>query len=541
LLDILSIPFFAAWAKFVGAQLKTPPKWGGPLVRGWRHGQPSEVFHRLWRPAGQCAHQYTIRFRLQVAHWSWRFPTTGDYEIIEVLMQVNATRRRVAPARAISPVTAKTSAVLLLGIALIGCRPSPREPVTLRYTYSWNEDRPEIRALLQQFTRETGILVKSIPIPEYTGDYLELARKLLKDGAGADLLNIDLIWSPILEPDLIDLQPYLAAEIAQLEPQLLPSYSVNGKLVAVPFNVPLGGLEYRTDLLREYGYDRPPATWSELESMAKRIQAGERAKGAKDFWGYVWQGAAGEALTCNALEWQAAAGGGRIIERDRTISVNNPAAIAAWQRARRWIGSISPPSVVAYRELDSMRVFDSGRAAFNRIWVLTPMTRAGQARHIGWRSSPSVVKTGFSRMPGGAAGSVGTLGGTGTAVSSHSTHRREAIALLRFQLRSLIGAGEKGGSTPGGPIQVEFSDPPSTLEPSVSPAESNRRASILARPSVAAGSAYKQVSRAYIDAVHSVLTGQRGAPEAAAELEKQLIEITGFSAAPPKTADKMVQ
>jgi trehalose/maltose transport system substrate-binding protein len=121
--------------------------------------------------------------------------------------------------------------------------------------------------------------------------------------------------------------------------------------------------------------------------MAERIQAGERAKGAKNFWGYVWQGATSEALTCNALEWQVAAGGGRIIEPDRTISVNNPAAIQAWQRARRWIGWISPPSVVAYREIDSMIAFDAGRAAFNRIWFLTPMTRSGQARQIGWRSS----------------------------------------------------------------------------------------------------------------------------------------------------------
>jgi trehalose/maltose transport system substrate-binding protein len=135
----------------------------------------------------------------------------------------------------------------------MGCRQSPREPVTLRYTYSWMEDRPKTRALFQQFTQETGIRVKSIPIPENTRQYVDLARKLLQDGSGPDLLNIDLIWSPILEPDLIDLRPYLAAEVPLLEPQLLPSYSVNGKLVAVPFNVPLGSLEYRTDLLSEYG------------------------------------------------------------------------------------------------------------------------------------------------------------------------------------------------------------------------------------------------------------------------------------------------
>jgi trehalose/maltose transport system substrate-binding protein len=438
-------------------------------------------------------------------------------------MEGNAIHRLVVCARG----------VFLLGIALIGCRQSPREPVTLQYTYSWNEDQPEIRALLQRFTKETGIRVKNIPIPEYTNDYLELARKLLKDGSGADLLNIDLIWSPLLEPDLIDLRPYLGAEIARLEPQLLPSYTVNGKLVAVPFNVPLGGIEYRADLLREYGYDHPPRTWNELESMAERIQAGERAKGTKDFWGYVWQGAAGEALTCNALEWQAAAGGGRIIEQDQTISVNNPAAIGAWQRARRWISRISPPGVVGYRELDSLLVFDSGRAAFNRIWVLTPMTSSGQARRVGWRSSPPVVSTGFSRMPGGPGGSVGTMGGTGTAVSVHSAHREEAIALLRFQLRALMQTGAKQSGS-GGPVQIEFADPPST-EPGFSPAGPNPRASIVARPSVVAGSRYKQVSKAYIDAVHSVLTGQQGAPEAAAELEKQLIGITGFRAAPPRT------
>ena len=81
-------------------------------------------------------------------------------------------------------------------------------------------------------------------------------------------------------------------------------------------------------------YDHPPRTWDELERMAKRIQAGERAEGKKDFWGFVWQGVAAEALTCNALEWQASEGGDRIIESDRTISVNNPATIRSWQRAK---------------------------------------------------------------------------------------------------------------------------------------------------------------------------------------------------------------
>ena len=105
--------------------------------------------------------------------------------------------------------------VFLLGIALIGCRQPSREPVSLQYTYSWNEDRPQERALLRRFTQETGIPVTNISVPEASREYVDLARKLLKSGSGPDLLNIDLIWTAVLEPDLIDLRPYLAPEIAQ--------------------------------------------------------------------------------------------------------------------------------------------------------------------------------------------------------------------------------------------------------------------------------------------------------------------------------------
>jgi trehalose/maltose transport system substrate-binding protein len=423
--------------------------------------------------------------------------------------------------------------VFLLGIAMLGCRPAPPEPAGLQYAYSWNEDRPQERARLQRFTQETKIPVTSIVVPEASREYVDLARKLLKGGSGPDLLNIDLVWTPVLEPDLIDLQPYLASEIALLDPQLLRSYSLNGKLVAVPFNVPIGGLEYRADLLHEYGYAHPPRTWDELERMAERIQTGERAKGRKDFWGWVWQGNAAESLTCNALEWQVAAGGGRIIERDRTISVNNPAAIAAWQRAKHWIGWISPPSVVSYRENDTMDIFNSGGAAFARRWILTPMSRKGEARQIGWRSLDPVTKSGLSRMPGETEIAAGTLGGTGTGISSHSTHRQDAIALLRFQLRSLIEEGEKD-SGPGGPNQVEIFTPPSFSDPRTL---KHPVSLMVARPSIETGIAYKTVSKAYSDAVHSVLTGQESAPDAAAKLEKQLIGITGFRPGPPETGD----
>ena len=331
-----------------------------------------------------------------------------------------------------------------------------KQPVTLTYfRLGWFQpDEPqEANAWEQQFIQETGIQLRNLPVPETTLDQLDLSRKLLKSRYGPDVLGLDLIWAGALAGDLVDLRPYFANEIAAIDPRLLPSYIVDGRIVAIPDAVQTGVLEYRADLLRDYGYDHPPKTWSELEKMAQRIQKGERAKGNKDFWGYVWQGAAAEALTCNALEWQLSQGGGRIIEDDRTISVNNPATIRAWRRAKRWIGWITPPSVLKYRELDSLNVFESGRAAFVRIWGGATITHGGLFRQS-HRQTFLSSSTAYSIMPSGPAGSFSTLGGSGLAVSRHSIHPEQAIELVRYIVGAYIDWSRRIENSPNGQIEV---------------------------------------------------------------------------------------
>ena len=433
---------------------------------------------------------------------------------------------------AVDPVVRKGIAgIFLLSVLLVSCRQSAREPVILRFPNGWrfeSWEMPNRTALTQQFTQQTGIQIREMPAPESTFDQLDLWRTLLKPGpSGIDLLGIDLIWSATLESNLVDLAPYSTTEISSLDPELLPFYTVNGKLVGIPYQVYVGALEYRIDLLRKYGYEHPPKTWDELERMAKRIQAGERAEGKKDFWGFVWQGAATEILTCNALEWQAAEGGGRIIESDRTLSVNNPAAIRSWQRAKHWIGSISPPGVVAFRERDSLHVFGSGKAAFNRAWLEATITQRGPSRRFYWPDLHPAVEIGFTSMPGG----FGTLGGSGLSVSKHSDHRKEAIEFVRFMEGAQIQSNENGKSVP--PARFEVDNPPSALVlHDGSQKQIQHPIRLVNRPSVEAGGRYKEVSAAYAAAVHSVLTGRKTPPEAAAELEKQLIEITGFPTGP---------
>jgi trehalose/maltose transport system substrate-binding protein len=420
--------------------------------------------------------------------------------------------------------------ILLLSLGLGCSRGSSHAPVTVTFLdieYDTPDRLPGLAQDLQAFTQETGIRVKRLPRPEGSLNQLVMWRELLqKGGATPDVYGIDVIWPGIFSQYFVDLKPYFAAELSSQYPVVTASYTVGDKLVAIPRHAYVGVLLYRTDLLRRYGYREPPKTWDDLERMATRIQAGERAKGQKDFWGYVWQGGVSEDLTCAGLEWQMGEGGGRIIEDDRTISVNNPRTIRAWQRAARWVGSISPPGVVAYEKWDAENVWKSGKAVFHRAWVsdyslMALHTPPGNATQFGVTS-----------LPGGRAGRADTLGGNGLALSRTSAHPREALELIRFLLRRdhLIPSG--ANSEP--PKEQELYDLPEILEPYPLLAASRQHPGrVVARPSIVSGEKYEDVSRAYIRALHSVLAGEQIPSVAAAALEKELIQITGFRPGSP--------
>jgi len=250
--------------------------------------------------------------------------------------------------------------------------------------------------------------------------------------------------------------------------------------------------------------------------MARRIQSGERANGNNDFWGFVWEGAPSEALTCNALEWQVSEGGGTILDENGKVTVNNPRTIRAWERAARWVGSISPPGVVAHKEWDAQNIWLSGNAAFMRNW---------SSGYIAARAQDSMVRDSFdiAPLPRGSAGMAATLGGAGYGVSARSPHPREAAIFVRFlcsrnqQVRRLRNTSEA-------PTISELYEEPDVLanNPHWLRISAIFRNGIALRPSRQPGKMYPDVSRAYWEAVHAVLTRNESAAQAARKLQGEL-------------------
>jgi trehalose/maltose transport system substrate-binding protein len=422
----------------------------------------------------------------------------------------------------------------LFSLTLHGDRPIAKEPVTITFVDpEWSKDLTERTLVtdyrLKDFTQQTGISVKHLPTPETTLDQLDLVRKLFRQpGTSPDVDGVDVIWPEVLSEELMDLKPHLATELSSINADIVASYTVKGKLVAVPYHSDIGVLLYRKDLLQRYRYRAPPRTWDELERMAVKIQEGERARGQKNFWGFTWPGAAGEGLTCNALEWQFSEGGGRIIEADGTISVNNPDAIRSWQRAAHWIGWISPRSVTSLEEWDAINDFyHAGTSAFFRGWAKSYL--------LSIRDIPSIQdQIGMTNIPAGKNAQAATLGGFGLGISRASRHPSEALQLIQFLVHMEFKLEEARFGQESRNGQASY-DPTAILRTNRNPAGNGKQpvSGVVARPSTVAGEKYEEVSRAYIQAVRSVLLGQSRAPEAAASLQQELVRITGFKPGPP--------
>jgi trehalose/maltose transport system substrate-binding protein len=283
------------------------------------------------------------------------------------------------------------------------------------------------QTLARKFSEETGIQVEIVPGPQSaTEKYSQYQRFFQARSPDIDAMEVDVVWPGAFAPHLIDLNPKLGEFIKEWDynPVIVENNTVDGKLVGLPWFYDFGILYYRTDLLEKYNFDQPPQTWDELEQMAQTIQDGEREAGSANFWGFVFQGKAYEGLTCDALEWAASSGGGTFVDENGEVTINNPQAAAAFNKAQGWVGTIAPPGVTTYEEPDAHNAFNAGNAAFMRNWPYAYQLA---------NTTDIRGKFDVAPLPHGEGGeSVGTIGGWQLSVSEYSDAKDAAVEWIRY-------------------------------------------------------------------------------------------------------------
>ena len=383
-------------------------------------------------------------------------------------------------------------------------------------------DRPWNDALMMKFRELTGIDVQTIRPGNDTSAVLSSYLREFETGSPqADVYAIDIVWPGILSDYAEDLRPAFG-DMTDMVPSLVENNTLRGKLIAVPYFVEISLLYYRRDLLEKYHFVEPPHTWNELERQAKEIAKGERANGKGMFWGFLWQGAASEALTCNALEWQISQGGGSLLKPDGRVSLERAPMIQALERARRWIGTVSPPDVTAELEDDSLRIWKNGDAAFMRNWpyaYVESMSPDSSVRNrIGVTMMPQGDRTGSRHAD--------VLGGFQLMVSKKSANKGAAIELVKF-LTSPEIQGVNASTRGYAPTRPALYDSPALkANPFFATLRDVLLNGAVTRPSTAAGPQYDRLSTAYFTAVRQTLIGEKSADAAVTELEGELHRLT---------------
>ena len=380
-----------------------------------------------------------------------------------------------------------------------------------------------LREILDRYEKESGNKVTIVAMPSSTTDQFGQYRLWLAAGnSDIDVYQTDVIWAPQLASQLVDLTAATKDIVGAHFPSIIQSQTVNGKLVALPIFTDAPALYYRKDLLDKYGA-KVPATWKELADTAKLVMDKERAAGNQDIWGFVFQGNAYEGLTCDALEWVVSNGGGQIIEPDGTISINNPQAAAALDMAKGWVGTISPPGVLAYQEEESRGVWQTGNAVFMRNWPYAYALGNGEGSPIKGKFDVAPLPAGM----GEGARPTATLGGWNLAVSKYSKNPEAAIELVKFiaspemqKYRTL-----KTSNLPT--IQALYDDADIAREQPIIPRWKQVFLNAVPRPSAAVKIKYNEASSQFWNAVHKTMSGEGSAADNLADLEVSLTKLKG--------------
>jgi trehalose/maltose transport system substrate-binding protein len=379
-----------------------------------------------------------------------------------------------------------------------------------------------LRSQLDKFEKDTGNTVTIVPMPSSTTDQFGQYRLWLAAGnSDIDVYQTDVIWAPQLADQFVDLTDAAKDVVKDHFPSIIESQTVDGKLVAIPGFTDAPALYYRKDLLEKY--NKPvPKTWDELAETAKVIMDGEREAGNKDMWGFVFQGNAYEGLTCDALEWVKSSGGGQIVEADGTISINNPDAAKAIDRAATWVGTISPEGVLAYQEEESRGVWQLGNSVFMRNWPYAYALGNSDDSPIKGKFDVATLPSGKDGVPGAS-----TLGGWNYAVSKYSPNQEEAIKLALF-LGSKEVQKERAINQTNLPTIISLYDDPDIAKAQpIIPRWKEVFQSAVPRPSAPTKVKYNEVSSLFWSAVHDTLSGNGTAAENLEVLEAKLTELKG--------------
>ena len=224
-----------------------------------------------------------------------------------------------------------------------------------------NEFQPDrvkaTQAILDEFTRKTGIKTKQVAVPED-----QLSTLITNASAGGKLPDV-VLATPVADSQAYAKEEIFDAEAAQevveklgkdtFSKKALDLVTADGKATGVPSDGWGQLLIYRKDLFKKAGLDAPKSL-DDVTAAAAKLNANGMA-------GITLATAPGDGFTHETFEHVALAQGCQLVDDGGKVTIDSPECVEAF----RWYGDIaSKYSVKGNQDVDSTRgTYFAGRAA----------------------------------------------------------------------------------------------------------------------------------------------------------------------------------
>lgn len=293
-------------------------------------------------------------------------------------------------------------------------------------------DRPgyaAARAMIPEFEAETGIKINVTTVP-YENALGEQVRDFVA-GGDIDIALIDLVWIGnfaengwIVPVSRFTSDPALAdpaLDIDDFFPLVLNAFGGwNGEIYGLPFDNYSGLMFYNACMLKEAGFDGPPATWAELKDVYGPKLTGDGK------YAFALQSKRNETQSADSFARVLWPFGGSFLDANFKSNLNSPESQAGL-KFRQDLMAIMPDGIVAYDHSETVNALAQGDVAMITEWSAFYSTLA----------SPETSTLGdclaIAPEPMGPAGRKPALGGFSLAVAAQADEAEQAAGWLFIQ------------------------------------------------------------------------------------------------------------
>jgi multiple sugar transport system substrate-binding protein len=247
-------------------------------------------------------------------------------------------------------------------------------PTVVLNDWSWADDawKECLTEVFDTFRANYGDKVNLEVVGNSYADTLNTLLVQAAAGNGPDLAMVKAEWIPqFMELDaLADMKDVISDEAKADYGDSLDAYTIDGKLIALPFFGQGYAMFYNKDLLEKAGITELPKTFDELLEAANKVSALGKDDAGNTIYGLGLVNSGLEvAEGYNIFPWLWARGGD-FLDKDGKIVLNSEANLKAFTEIQKLYADGVSPKGLSYKEMRNL--FASGNLGF--FWDLESQT-----------------------------------------------------------------------------------------------------------------------------------------------------------------------